>query len=450
MAATRERQERNNAVTDPLVSGQKLSPGPGMLASEVGAHQSARIQKAMVEIVAERGYSAVKVRELVLLAGVSSRAFYENFASKEDCFLRTYELVARRATRRIVAAQAGERDWRERPLLLFDAFARELEEKPNTARFALVEAYAAGPVALEQARRAERTFEGMVGESFARAPSGIVVPPLVVEGMVAGIARVARGRLTAGKELELPGLAGEMMEWALCYPGESANSLAELDLGSVWRNTRLQPIVAPSGPGGEEMWPTTGDRALLLSSVAALAVADGYSNLTVTRIRSGAGVSRKVFDTYFDGVEDCFVAALEQRAGEAIAQAARAQTAGRSWSGGVYRAVAAFCDQIAGDPLLASVCLTDDFAVGSTGSRLRQRLIEAVAEQLGDSAPLELRAGALATEASAGAVWSLFHHHIVRERLQRRQVAATVSFMALAASIGAPAAVAAIQSEQVA
>lgn len=97
---------------------QKLTPGPGMAAADVAAHQSARIHRAMIEIVAARGYDAVKVRELVHLAGVSSAAFYKHFESKEDCFLRTHDLVVRRATRRIIASQAGEEAWKERPRLI--------------------------------------------------------------------------------------------------------------------------------------------------------------------------------------------------------------------------------------------------------------------------------------------------------------------------------------------
>jgi AcrR family transcriptional regulator len=427
----------------------KLHPGPGLPASDVAAHQSARIHRAMIEIVADRGYGAVKVRELVHLSGVSSRAFYEHFESKEDCFLRTHDLVARRGTRRIIAAQTGENDWRKRPRLIFDAFVRELEEDPEAARFALIEAYAAGPAALELARKSEATFEAMLAQSFARAPSGMIVPQLVVEGMIAGVARVARSRLLSGRKAELAHLDEEMLDWALCYPGKSADLLAGLDLQLVWRDTRLMPLVVPAVAGEGEAWPKTGDRALIIDSIIGLTSAGGYGSLTAEGIRRGASVSRAVFKSHFEGVEDCFIAALEQRAGEAFSQAARAQTAGRDWPGGLYRAISALCDQISEDSLLMSVCLTDDFKPDSKGSRIRGQLLSVVAEQLADSAPQAEQPSALVTEASSGAVWSLFHHHVVRALAHSApQVAATLSFMALAPVIGAPAAVAAIGAEQ--
>lgn len=420
-----------------------------MAASDVAAHQAARIHRAMIEIVAHRGYEAVKVRELVHLAGVSSAAFYKNFADKEDCFLRTHDLVARRATRRIIASQGGEGDWRKRPRLIFDAFTQELQDDPDGGYFALVEAYAVGPSALTQARKAEATFEAMFAQSFARAPDGMVVPAMVVEGMMAGVAGIARTRLLSGRGAELGHLSDEMEDWMLSYPGASADELAHLDLQLVWRDTRLRPLISPSSSGEGEAWPRTGDRALLLASVAELATANGYSTLTASNISRGAGLPRAIFKSLFSDAEECFVAAMEQRAEETLAQAARAQTAGRSWPGGTYRAISAICDQLIGDPLLTSVCLAETFEPDSDGSRSRAQLIGAMAELLNESAPTPEQPSALFAEASTSAVWSLFHHHLIRALpLSSPQIAATLAFMALAPVIGAPATVAAIAAEQ--
>jgi AcrR family transcriptional regulator len=426
----------------------KLSPGPGMPASDVAAHQSARVHRAMIEIVADRGYEAVKVRELVHLAGISTRAFYEHFDSKENCFLRTYDLVAAPAMRQLIAAQAGERDWRERPRLIFGAFSRELEAAPDAARFALVEAYLAGSAALELARRTEATFEAMLAESLARAPGGMVIPPMIIEGMVAGVSKVARTQLLAGRAAELAGMDEEMMEWALCYPGKFADELVDLDMQAVWRNTRLQPLVAPSAGGGEVL-PMTGDRALILASVGKLTASGGYGSLSVSSIRRGAGVSRKVFNSHFDDVEGSFIGAMEHRTEEALAQAARAQAAGSTWSGGLYRAISALCDEISADPLLMGVCLADDFTHGSRASRVRTRLIAAVAGQLSNSASPSGPPSALVVEASAGASWALFDHHVIRALSRSApQVAATLAFVALAPLVGAGEATAAIRGEQ--
>ncbi|HWI95180.1 MAG TPA: TetR/AcrR family transcriptional regulator [Solirubrobacterales bacterium] len=424
----------------------KLSPGPGLAQRDVAAHQLARIHRATVGIVAEEGYKALKVRDVVRRAEVSTRAFYEHFGSKEDCFLQTYELIARRASRRIIAAQAGESDWRKRPQLAFEEFSRELEKEPAQARLALIEAYAVGNVSLERAWRVERIFEGMLAESLARPPSGVRVPPLIIEGMVGGIIHISRKYLLANEVTELSAASSDLVEWALSYPDPSASQLTKLDQQSVWRDTMLEPLKGAFVTGSDP-WPATGDRAIILAATAELSVKSGYSNLTVARIRSAARVSRRKFEAYFDDLEDCYLAAIEQHVGEAMAQAARAQAAARSWPGGVYRAITALCDHIADDQFLARLCLTDDFPPGPNGTLHRQRFTEALTELLTDQAP-QFHTSRLTTEASAGALWSLFHHHLIRDWALRRRISATLSYLALAPVVGAPAAIGGIQNEQ--
>ncbi len=416
---------------------RKLSPGPGLDAREVAAHQLARIHEATIQIVAEHGYRGLKVRDVAGRAQVSTRAFYEHFASKEDCFLQTYELITRRATRRIVAAQAGERDWRLRTRLVFEEFARELEQEPTAARLALVDVYAAGDAALARAWRAERSFEGVLAEALARAPGGIVVPPLIVEGMVAGVATVSRSRLLAGEVADLASGGGELVAWATSYPGKPAGRLSDLDGRSVWRDTALSALAEAGKPRSPR-----GDRDLILAAVAELASARGYGGLTAPRIRSKASVSRRKFEAHFEGVEDCYLAALDQHAAEAMAQAVRAQTAAAGPPGGVYRAIAALCDQIARDPFLARVCLSGDFPPSPNGARSRRRLGDAIVEMLtaGGNRPTPL-----SDEAITGATWSLFHHHVLRDRTK---ISATLAYLVLAPAIGPAAAVEAIEREQ--
>jgi AcrR family transcriptional regulator len=116
----------------PLPSIGKLSPGPGKAARDVAAHQLVRIHATTVGIVAEQGYKGLKVRDVADYAEVSTRDFYQLFGSKEDCFLQTYELITRRASRCIVAVQAGESDWRKRSQLVFEESSAVSSEGPRT------------------------------------------------------------------------------------------------------------------------------------------------------------------------------------------------------------------------------------------------------------------------------------------------------------------------------
>jgi AcrR family transcriptional regulator len=442
MTATREALTSGAIdVVPPEALYAKLRPGPGRSAGEVALHQRARIYGAMADIVSERGYDAVTVRELARLAGVSTRTFYEHFESKEECLLRTFDQVVQRARGHVIAAQEGDRDWEERLRLGFAAFAREVEQKPRMGRLAFVETLAAGPPALERMRVAEQTFGAMIEDGFAQAPDGIEMPPLVVEGIVAGVASVVRGRLLNGQERELPDLAGELVEWALCYRGDEAASVGQLGLRPAYATGALATAARPD-PNEEEL----GDeRALIVLAAAKLAAADGYRQLTIPRIRAAAGVSRKSFDNSFKSIDECFVAALELHAACALSYASTAYEEAPSWASGVHRGVVALCEYIARDPVLAALGFVEIFALGPEGMRVCERLTARATELFRGSAQSDQRPNPLVAEASVGAVWGLMHHHVASGHIQQlMHVAPTLSFMAMAPAIGAPAALGAI------
>jgi AcrR family transcriptional regulator len=425
-------------VGEPSASRRKLSPGPGLSAREVAAHQLARIHRATIEIVAEGGYRTLTVRDLVRRAEVSTRAFYEHFSGKEDCFLDAYDKLARRAMRRLVASQSGGWEWRTRARLILDEFIRWLDAAPGASRLALVDVYAATPASLEHAYKAERTFEDLLSRCLARPPGGVTVPPLIIEGVVGGIASIARRRLLSGRQGELHACGDELTEWALGYVDKAAVHLAQLDRRSVWDDT-TQP--------SRSALPSGGDRALILAAVADLTVDKGFAYLTVPRIHSKAWISRRRFDLHFDDVETCFLAALEQRSADVVARATRAKAAAASRGGGVYRAVAAFCDHVSADPFLATVCLGNDFPFGPNGRRSRDRLISTLVETLTDGAPPQAR-NDIVLEASAGAVWSVFRRYVARTTPPQAKVTATLSYLASAPILGSTAALAAILTEQ--
>ncbi len=66
--------------------------------------QRERLQKAMIELIAEKGYPAVRIVDLAKLAHVSQPTFYSLFTDKEDLFLSTYDEVAARAAGAVIEA----------------------------------------------------------------------------------------------------------------------------------------------------------------------------------------------------------------------------------------------------------------------------------------------------------------------------------------------------------
>ena len=324
-----------------------------------------------------------------------------------------------------------------------------MARRPDGARLALVEAPPAlGPSTRARMRRADRNLEAVARESlFSDLADGAALPPLLVEGIVAGIEHVLRVRLLNGRERELPQLAEGLAEWTLCHCSGSLEALSQLS------RTPADGSIAQRGANGAAAnrdGEAFGDeRALVLAAVERLAAEGGYGQLTVARIRATAGVSRRSFDAHFTGVSDCFLAAYELRARRALERAARAGADAGSWQGSVHRTLAALCAHIARRPAHAALALAGTVAAGREGMRCRERLTAIAADHLRESVPPAQRPTELAAEASAGAIWGMLEHHVGAWRAGRlRQLPPTLSLLALAPAIGAPAAVEAIQGEE--
>lgn len=399
----------------------------------------------MIEIAGERGYDAVTVRELTRLSGVSTRAFYQHFGGgKEECLLRTYELVTEEVADRIAASQSSGSDWRQRLKRALWAFTDELIREPQAARLVLIEAFAAGPAALERMQRAEARFEAVLSEVFSDCTEGKTMPPLLLQGIVAGVAHVARAQMLFDRGEAVADLADELVDWASTYCGETAASLEEGGCRSVPMNDSIHPATIDRP---EEI--STDDRALILSAAAKLAVADGYEELSVSRIRTAAGISRRRFHTHFKGVEDCFLALLELRIGNVVADAAAARTGAGAWPEGIHRAISALCSDIARDPALARLGFIDVFGPGLDGMQSRERLITTVAKLFRESAPTEQRPTELIAKASVGAIWGVLYQQVASGRAQQLpRIVPTLSFLALAPIIGPKTAASAIRREQ--
>lgn len=124
----------------------------------------------MAQTVAERGYPATSVAAVAAAAGVSTKAFYEHFAGKEDCFLAAYDARVQRLLDGLAVAPMPAS---ELPLVRFERMlARYLEglaADPAGARTFLIEVYAAGPRALERRAAVQGRFVDFVADGFGVA-----------------------------------------------------------------------------------------------------------------------------------------------------------------------------------------------------------------------------------------------------------------------------------------
>jgi AcrR family transcriptional regulator len=186
---------------------RSLPRGPHRLAREVvAASQRGRLLEAMAEAVADKGYAATTVADVVSRAGVSRKTFYEHFRDKEGCFLAAYDtgvevLLGELASR--AEAAGPEAGWRERVRGGIHAYLEVLASEPAFAHTFLVEVTAAGPRARERRDEVHRRFvellRGQVALARADHPELPEVPEPVYAAIVGGINEVVSSWVREGR-----------------------------------------------------------------------------------------------------------------------------------------------------------------------------------------------------------------------------------------------------------
>ncbi|HTZ88196.1 MAG TPA: helix-turn-helix domain-containing protein, partial [Solirubrobacteraceae bacterium] len=102
------------------------------------ARQRLRLSLAMIDCVAENGYRATRVADVIASAGVSRKTFYEHFENKQDCLLATYDLIAAEAMRRVEAAYRDAQGWPARVETAIRALFDAAIANPGALRLSLI------------------------------------------------------------------------------------------------------------------------------------------------------------------------------------------------------------------------------------------------------------------------------------------------------------------------
>jgi AcrR family transcriptional regulator len=178
---------------------------------EVLSSQRGRMLAAMGEAVAERGYVRTPVAEVLRRAGVSRETFYEQFTDKEDCFLTALDVGTDAMIGEITPAvvdhdmTAGERFER-----MLGAYLAALAAEPAFARTFLIEAYAAGPTAIERRVATQARFAEMV---IAMVGAKSAEDRFACEVIVSGISSMVTMHVASGRAAELPKLRAPIMRF---------------------------------------------------------------------------------------------------------------------------------------------------------------------------------------------------------------------------------------------
>lgn len=179
---------------------------PGLVA----ASQRTRLLEAVGGAVAERGYAAATIDDIVRRAGVSKKTFYQHFRDKEDCFLAAYESASDELFVRVRDAYAGPAGWLERTRAGILAYLRWLAAEPSLARVFLIEVAAAGPRAAERRERLRDRYAELMHElqddARAEIPALPELSPEIFHAVVAAVDDLVVRRIREKGAEELLGL----------------------------------------------------------------------------------------------------------------------------------------------------------------------------------------------------------------------------------------------------
>jgi AcrR family transcriptional regulator len=439
----RTKRAKGSPRIDPLY--KRLPHGPHRLGrNEVILHQRARIHGAMVEAVARSGYEGTSVKQVIGLAGVSRRSFYEQFANKEECFLATFDLIVRRNIQQIRRAYlATDGLLEDRARAVFQRFAQTTSDDRNATVLVVLEAQRAGPAGVLRLRKATGACEQMLARSFAETPGGDPLPMPIVRGIAGGLHGVASMFLREGRTTEGLDLAEEMLRWTLLFQTPAAERMAA---GLTMRMREISSAYGQGFAGAEA--PRRDERTRLLQAVLRLATREDYRELTGPQIADEANVSIDAFCELFSSKDECFLAALDMIGDQLLAIAADPDLVSSDWPRAVRRVLAELMRHLGDHPLHARTLAQEAFFTGPEALERTIELSRSIATLLTEGSPAKAR-GSLTTEAVAGAIWHTIRCQVAGGRIQLLAALSDhLAYVVLAPFIGADAAVEIVTEER--
>ncbi len=355
---------------------KRLPPGPHRLEREqVLRHQRLRIQGAMVEAVAADGYEATSVKQLIALAGVSRRSFYEQFANKQECFLATFDVLARRLVSNLAAhCDPDCTELQERLGPPLDALAMFAAEDPKAATLLLAVPPRLGRPGLSRLCQASAACERLLGAAFGSCAGAGALPAPVLRAIAGGAqAAVASYLAQPGRERDHARLATTLLAWVAMFATPSApRPVKRAPARPHTRRRRAATAARGREPGAiaREL------RARLLGGALRLVASEGYCELTGPRIADEARLPVDALGAAFASAEECFAAAVAAVGDGLLSDLQKRGKPKGDWPRGVRDTLAWLLRELAEQPLhgrtLAELAfLADEQCSAANLARLR-------------------------------------------------------------------------------
>jgi AcrR family transcriptional regulator len=377
---------------------KKLPPGRGTPRDEVERNQRERLFGAMVAAVAEKGYDATTVADLVKLSGVSRSAFYRHYDDKQACFLAAVQAMVDAALQRVGADETAPPGI-ERARQAFESLIELIVSQPAASKMCVVEVYAAGPEGAALLERMTDQATALAALLLEQVPERRGMPIELVRSIVGGIQKVIHKRLYRGQEEELPGLVQELWDWLFCYPVPPGPLRA-----TRRRNVKALPF--------EERQAQASPPERLLRALAAVVADKGYPDTTVAEIVERASTSQRTFYEHFANKEDAIVAALDSGSAHMLAAALPAFRRAPDWAHAVHDTIEAMFNWGAEEPEYARLGGVEMYAAGKRALDQREVVTEGMEGLLAPGYELKPDTPAIAAEAVGGALYSLLYDNV--------------------------------------
>jgi AcrR family transcriptional regulator len=201
------------------VPAEELGPLPagrhGFSREQVAHHQRERLIAGLAETVAEKGYAAVTLTDIVKGAKVSRRVFYANFESKEQCFLAALEVVVDHLREVVAEAVEGIDDWPHQAIAATRAVLSFLASEPDLARLCLVESRGAGLLVTARFNETVGEMVPLLRQGRAERPEGKRLPDSTEDSTIGSLVSLAYRKVAAGEAVQLEDLLPDCAELVL-------------------------------------------------------------------------------------------------------------------------------------------------------------------------------------------------------------------------------------------
>jgi AcrR family transcriptional regulator len=442
----------------PHKRSKSRKPSGSVAREQARARQRVRLALGMIDAIAEDGYRATRVADVIAHAGVSRKTFYEHFENKEECLLVTFDLIAAEAMRRVEGAYRAADGWPGRVEAGIRALFDSAIENPGALRLSLLEIAAVGPAGIARREESIARFEDFIRDALELAPGEGTVSEATLKAIAGGLNRVLYWRVLHANADELHALVPDLTAWATSYyPGParivaepvalSSAQLAAIELGAGRAPGTLAPHPLLGGRRGlargdqnvSKSYVVQNQRARILDATTNLTARDGYASLKVEEIAEQAAVSLVAFYEHFVDKEDAFLVAYEVGYGKGLAIVERAFAAESDWRLAVRAGIEALFGFLASEPSFAHIALIDALiATPHTAKRSTEsvgslaRLLVPGIEQTRGFVP-----EAVTIEAIAGGLFDLCLHYALAGKIRELpELIPSATYIALAPFLG--------------